>query len=74
MTNPRDQEQRQVVDEALRVARMCLRNWLNCEPFVHEHVALAAYFLWRKEGCPDGRDQDHWSRAIIALRNLSFLA
>lgn len=71
--NPRDLEQRETVDEALRVARMCLRNWLNCEPFIHGHVAEAAYFLWQKDGCQHGCDKEHWWQAITDLRNLSFL-
>ncbi len=71
--NPRDFEQRETVGEALRVARRCLRNWLNCEPFIHGHVAEAAYFLWQKDGCQHGHDQEHWGQAITDLRSVSFL-
>lgn len=28
-----------------------------------EEIALAAYRLWLKEGCPHGRDREHWLRA-----------
>jgi hypothetical protein len=57
--NPRDVEQRETVGEALRVARICLRNWLNCEPFIHDHVEEAAYFLWEKDGYRYGHDKEH---------------
>lgn len=26
-------------------------------------VRERAYFLWRQEGCPDGRAEEHWHRA-----------
>lgn len=29
-----------------------------------EHrIREIAYFIWLEEGCPHGRDQDHWERA-----------
>jgi hypothetical protein len=34
----------------------------------HEQIALAAYYLWQHEGCPQGRDAEHWHRAIEQLR------
>jgi Protein of unknown function (DUF2934) len=71
--NPREIEQREAVGDALQVARMCLRNWLNCEPFIHQHVAEAAYFLWQKNGCQQGHETDDWSQAITDLQVLSFL-
>ena len=71
--NPRDIQERETVADALAVTRMCLRNWLNCEPFIRDHVAKAAYFLWQKDHCLHGRDREHWFRAIADLRNLSFL-
>jgi hypothetical protein len=33
----------------------------NTEQAVRE----AAYFIWEREGRPEGRAQDHWSRAFI---------
>jgi hypothetical protein len=33
-----------------------------------EQVALAAYYLWEREGRPHGRDKEHWHRAVEALR------
>jgi hypothetical protein len=32
--------------------------------FPHEHVAIAAYFIWEKEGRPDGHALKHWEMAI----------
>jgi hypothetical protein len=31
-------------------------------------VARAAYFFWLKEGCPQGRDQEHWFQAEEQVR------
>jgi hypothetical protein len=28
-----------------------------------EEIALSAYRLWLQEGCPHGRDREHWLRA-----------
>jgi hypothetical protein len=33
----------------------------NSEQAVRE----AAYFIWEREGRPEGRAQDHWSQAFI---------
>jgi hypothetical protein len=33
-----------------------------CQP-EYNHVALCAYFIWLSEGCPHGRDQEHWLNA-----------
>jgi hypothetical protein len=33
----------------------------------HEHIAVAAYYLWEHEGRPHGRDWEHWFRAIEQL-------
>ncbi|WP_175108317.1 DUF2934 domain-containing protein [Pararobbsia alpina] len=29
-----------------------------------EHIRLLAYELWLLEGCPEGRADEHWDRAI----------
>jgi hypothetical protein len=41
-----------------------LREW---SPF-DEEIAVAAYYLWEKEGRPHGRDQEHWRRAAEQLK------
>jgi hypothetical protein len=33
-----------------------------------EEVAVAAYFIWERQGCPSGRDKEHWHRALAELR------
>jgi hypothetical protein len=30
-----------------------------------EEIKLIAYTLWEEEGCPDGKDCEHWFRAEI---------
>ena len=39
--------------------------------FSDEVISVAAYFLWLNEGCPHGRDQEHWERAIEDLQHSS---
>lgn len=34
----------------------------------HKDVALAAYYLWESEGCPEGRSEDYWLRVEEQLR------
>lgn len=29
-----------------------------------DEIRLIAYDIWEEEGCPDGRDCDHWYRAV----------
>ena len=38
---------------------------------LHERVAVAAYYLWEKEGCPHGRDKVHWCEAVEQLKQSS---
>jgi len=33
-----------------------------------EHIAIYAYFLWEKEGRPDGREVTHWLQAELQLQ------
>jgi hypothetical protein len=30
-------------------------------------IREAAYFIWEREGRPDGRAQDHWLQAVAGL-------
>ena len=32
------------------------------------HIREAAYFLWLEEGKPHGRDEEHWQKAVGALK------
>jgi len=33
-----------------------------------EEIALGAYRLWLQEGCPSGRDKEHWLKSRDLLR------
>jgi hypothetical protein len=33
-----------------------------------DEIAVAAYFLWQQEGCPEGKESEHWKRARAQLR------
>ena len=33
-----------------------------------EDVREAAYFIWEREGRPEGRALDHWARALTEVR------
>jgi len=71
--NPKSIEQRDRVEQASRVASACIRNWIHCEPFIHDHVAIAAYYLWQNEKGGHDRDKAHWEQAIADLRRLRFM-
>ena len=32
-----------------------------------EHIAVCAYLIWEREGCPDGHDIAHWLEAEMQL-------
>jgi len=34
----------------------------------HDEIARLAHSIWRAEGCPVGRDLDHWLQAESELR------
>ena len=35
------------------------------DPHNHEKaVRERAYFIWQREGCPEGKAQDHWTQAV----------
>ena len=40
--------------------------WNELEP----EIAVAAYYIWEKEGHPHGRELDHWLRAEHNVRRL----
>ena len=33
-----------------------------------EEVGLRAYFIWEREGKPQGREQQHWLQALAELK------
>jgi Protein of unknown function (DUF4058)/Protein of unknown function (DUF2934) len=44
-------------------------NYRDVPAFLHDRIAIAAYYLWQQEGCPHGRDQEHWNMAVEQLRS-----
>ena len=32
-----------------------------------DEIALCAYLIWEKEGCPEGREKEHWLQAETQL-------
>jgi hypothetical protein len=61
---PLSADDRQWLDGLLRSQK------LREEP-AHGQIAVAAYYLWQQEGCPHGREQEHWHRAVKQLRRQS---
>ena len=33
----------------------------------HGHIAVCAYLIWEREGCPEGHDIAHWLEAEMQL-------
>jgi hypothetical protein len=40
----------------------------------HDEIALTAYAIWKEQGCPDGRADEHWRLAIERLKQARALA
>jgi hypothetical protein len=38
-----------------------------------EKIRELAYFLWQQEGCPDGKDTEHYFRAKKILEDQEFI-
>lgn len=32
-----------------------------------EHVRVRSHLIWEREGCPEGRAEEHWLRALSEL-------
>jgi hypothetical protein len=43
-------------------------DYRDAPAFLHDRIAVAAYHLWQREGCPHGRDKEHWHMAVEQLR------
>lgn len=44
---------------------------LDKEPdFPDEWISIAAYYIWKSDGQPEGRDADYWERAKAELTQL----
>jgi WD40 repeat protein len=63
-------EPTRAADQNPATASLALASNAQSEPnerFANEEVATAAYYIWQKEGCPCGRDKEHWRMAIKQL-------
>jgi hypothetical protein len=40
------------------------------ETVSHEEIARRAHEIWEQEGCPEGREQEHWLQAERQLLGL----
>ena len=55
--------------------RMPARNILKTSPphlekkVSQEEIAMQAYKIWQREGCPEGRAAEHWKLAMKELIN-----
>jgi hypothetical protein len=38
------------------------------QPLTHDRIAVAAYYIWKNEGCPEGRADEHWHLAVEWLK------
>jgi hypothetical protein len=43
-------------------------NYQEIPDCLHDWIALRAYSQWQQEGCPHGRDKDHWYAAVEELK------
>jgi len=56
-----------LTEEGLREPRTAQSGEPN---FPDEWIAIAAYYIWKSEGEPQGREADHWERAKADIRQL----
>jgi hypothetical protein len=42
-------------------------NYRDAPAVLHDRIAIRAYHQWRQEGCPYGRDMEHWYMAVEHL-------
>jgi hypothetical protein len=42
-------------------------NYRDAPAFLHDRIAIGAYYLWQREGCPHGRHKEHWRLAVEQL-------
>jgi hypothetical protein len=49
--------------------------WKHCAvgPVTREEIAPYAYYIWQKEGRPEGRALEHWLQAELQLRTARIL-
>ena len=42
---------------------------LEANELLEEHIRDRAYFLWEKDGKPDGRAEEYWERATAEIQD-----
>jgi hypothetical protein len=42
-------------------------NYRDAPAVLHDRIAIMAYNRWQQEGCPHGRDKEHWFMALKEL-------
>src|SRR3954470_2354001 len=50
----------------LGLKQPCLEDAMS--PEQEDRIKQRAYEIWEREGCPDGRDDVHWSMAVQEIR------
>jgi hypothetical protein len=43
-------------------------NYQDAPASIQDRIAIAAYYLWQQQGCPHGKDREHWYLAMEQLR------
>ncbi len=46
-----------------------LLHWPVEITLTHKEISQTAYFIWKEQGCPDGRADEHWQLAIERLKH-----
>jgi hypothetical protein len=69
---PLGPKERDIVLDLHQVFEKCC-NTIISEGFLktqiyHHRIAVAAYYLWQQEGCPEGRDKHYWFMAEEKVR------
>lgn len=55
--------------DVYKAIRQAAIDKLQALPLKHEDIAVAAYYIWEKDGKVHGKDNVHWDEAIKELRS-----
>ena len=58
------------MSESIIEPRMNSGKFGNEPDFPEEWISIAAYYIWKNDGQPDGQDADYWERAKAELTQL----
>jgi hypothetical protein len=62
-----------MADRGSKGRKKLTRKTSDAEPvpdFPEEWISLAAYYIWKSEGEPEGREDNYWEKAKLDLANL----